>query len=87
MPEEALIHLEVEDEDGVLFVSSPEFPLLQLAIHHDSEIESLVLPVLKEIVEDEVGTAVRLRVIRSFDSRAQKRAHVSRSPHVIAAAA
>lgn len=67
MPREALINLEIEHGSDCAFVSSPEFPMLHLAIADDSELELKVLPVLKEMILRDTGKDVELRLIKSFE--------------------
>ncbi len=64
MDHEALIRLELEQQEDCVLVSSPDFPLLHLEINSASgdDIEQTVLPVLKEMVEFRVGRAVTLRL-------------------------
>jgi hypothetical protein len=68
MDHEALIRLDLEQQEGCVLVSSPQFPLLHLAIADPSEAEITrgVLPVLKEMVEFTVGEPVTLRFVESF---------------------
>src|SRR3982074_1417295 len=62
MDSERLISLKVEAIDHYNLVSSPEFPLLHLSIEDDSyeEIETCVLPILKEMIERKHGRSVTL---------------------------
>jgi hypothetical protein len=84
MDREALIRLDLERQDNCVLVSSPQFPLLHLAITDASEAEitRCVLPILKEMVEFRVGEPVTLRLVESFQNPA-KGTEVPQ-PHVIA---
>ena len=80
MMREELITLTLEPSQDEWLVSSPEFPLLQLVISDRDEIETRVLPVLKELIEHEEGTTVALRIVKSRGGTAP----TMPDPHVIA---
>lgn len=84
MDSERLISLRVETLDDCTLVSSPEFPLLHLSIEDDSyeEIETCILPILKEMIEREHGGRVTLRLIKAYG---QDEANLGfLAPHIIA---
>lgn len=65
---ESLIQLDISKESGCVLVTSPQFPYLNLAVPTgaEEEIRNHVLPVLKEMVEFEVGASVTLRLIQTL---------------------
>lgn len=66
---ESLIRLNVERrDDGSYFVSSPEVPLFYLAIGSEMEMQTVVLPVLKETMERNLRAKVDLRFVRMFET-------------------
>jgi hypothetical protein len=85
---ERLIRLALEQQDRFFLVSSPEFPLLHLSIRGDDEIESVVMPVLKEMIRRDTSTDVELRVIRSYGVNGSTGKHHDAietvAPHLIA---
>jgi hypothetical protein len=87
MDSERLINLKVEPFDHGNLVSSPEFPLLHLSIEDDSyeEIETCVLPILKEMIERERGVSVTLRLIKVYGQDESNLGFKSvLAPHIIA---
>lgn len=84
---ERLINLKVETLDDYILISSPEFPLLHLSIEDDSyeEIETYVLPILKEMIEREHGGSVTLRLIKVYGQDEPNLGFRSApAPHIIA---
>jgi hypothetical protein len=84
---ERLISLKVDTLDHCSLVSSPEFPLLHLSIEDDSyeEIETCVLPILKEMIERELGGVVTLRLIKAYGQDGANLGFKSDlAPHIIA---
>lgn len=87
MNSERLISLKIETIDHCTLVSSPEFPLLHLSIEDDSyeEIETCVLPILKEMIERERGGSVTLRLIKVYEHDEPNLGFQSAlAPHIIA---
>lgn len=85
MNRESLITLALDRQAGCVLVSSPQFPLLHLALPSGAthEIEDIVLPVLKEMVEFETGGQATLRLVSEFSVDAGEQALLP-PPHVIA---
>jgi hypothetical protein len=85
MDRERLISLKIEAIDDYNLVSSPEFPLLHLSIEDDSyeEIETCVLPILKEMIERERGGSVTLRLIKAY-GQDEPNLKSALAPHIIA---
>ena len=87
MSREAIIRLIGESrEDGSLYISSPEIPLLQLVVADESEIETVVLPILKEMMERTLSTKVQLRLVEILEiaDTSADRPSASVPAHVIA---
>jgi hypothetical protein len=87
MNSERLISLKIDVIDGYNLVSSPEFPLLHLSIADDSyeDIETCVLPILKEMIERERGGSVTLRLIKVYGHDEPNLGFTSAlAPHIIA---
>lgn len=67
MTQERLVRLVAEmRKDGSMLVRSPELPLLHLAINSLDMLETVVLPVLKEMMERTLGRQVDVRLIDTF---------------------
>ena len=74
-----------ERQDGSLIFSSPEIPLLHVALANKAEIETVVLPILKEMMERRYGGTVELRLIDVLESDVQEPLRLPTIPaHVIA---
>lgn len=67
MTQERLIRLVAERrKDGSMLVCSPELPLLHLAITSSDMLRTVVLPVVKEMIERNRGGHVDVRLIDVF---------------------
>lgn len=79
---EALLNLVIEPAGEQYMVSCKEFPYLSLKMQNPSivEVERVVLPVLKEMVEARVGEPISLRLVREFEDNDDRMP----PPHVIA---
>lgn len=63
-----IIRIQVEKgRTGKLLVSSPDVPLFHLAITSYAEMQSLVLPLLKETLERRLKREIALRPVDVFD--------------------
>lgn len=84
MNSEAVINLALERVDGQVFVTCEEFPYLNLLIERsgDEEIVAKVFPVLKQMVEHQIGGPVSLRLVPTYSSSVSTAQMVA--PHVIA---
>lgn len=66
--QERLIHLIGEERrDGSLLVHSPEVSLLHLAIASIEKIDTVVLPILKTMMEHNLGKTVKLRRVETLE--------------------
>lgn len=68
MSQETIIRLiEEQREDGAIYVSSPEIPLLHVLLKPGEDFETIILPILKEMLERKLKKTVVLRPIDVFN--------------------
>ena len=87
MMQESLIQLDITRDSGCVLVTSPQFPFLNLAVPTgaEDEIRKHVLPVLREMVEFEVGAPVNLRLVPILAGQDDEAAAADLPPpHVLA---
>lgn len=85
MDRETVIWLQLEQQADCFLVSSPQFPLLHLALESGSEADLTehVLPVLKEMVEHQLRRKVTLQLLPEFGAEELTDDQML-APHVIA---
>ena len=86
MNSEAVIRLEGNKRmDGTIYVSSPDLALLHVVIQHEDELDTIVLPIIQEMLEHKYECNVELRLVKALEAMEDEPDDFMRiPPHVIA---